>query len=375
MSISKIRLAAGFISVIILGACGAPASGGSAASTARASATASASPSTSAVPDAPASAVVVKDFLVYGGANYGVSIVDLKGRTLASATAAKRPRAGQTMVQISSISTSKTRLYYLDGASDVRFLAPDGSRGLATRISLEVNRAVAFAVSPDDQRIAVAVLDFNRYPVGTRLYVEDVNGGGNHVELFSSATTMEWPVGWHAGKLVVAMGVNVQPQNSGEFFMWGHGYHVIDATSGQRIVSVCDGIDSYFPPVPAGTLCTNAPVDETATWEGKETPVKQVGTCVVNGPLSPDGTRVGARISSNGNCGVSAVSLVNLSGGIEATPATGSPQGWLDGTHLVVGSADGGQPEAAGTIYDTQARTTRPIQAAGFFGAALPGGL
>src|SRR5205807_6911088 len=37
-----------------------------------------------------------------------------------------------------------------------------------------------------------------------RLYVQDLHGGANHVEIFSSQHAWVWPVGWHAGKLVLA---------------------------------------------------------------------------------------------------------------------------------------------------------------------------
>lgn len=177
-------------------------------------------------------------------------------------------------------------------------------------------------------------------------------------------------------KLVMATGLNAPPQNAGEFFAWGNGDHVVDASSGQRVATVCDGIDSYYPPVAAGTLCMNGSVSKVGTWEGHATSIKSTASCgPINGALSPDGARVGARISPSGSCGVSSVSLVSLSGGISATPAVGTPQGWIDGTHLVVGPADGGQPEASGTIYDTHAGSITPIKAAGVFGGALPGGL
>ena len=186
---------------------------------------------------------------------------------------------------------------------------------------------------------------FTRYPVGSRLYVEDLNGGANHVELFSSSTTEEWPAGWHQGKLIVALGVNAQSENPGEYFVWGHGYHIVDSSTGRRIAAVCDGIDSFYPPVPAGTLCTNGDMSETATWDGQQTPLRPTGNCVnVNGPLSPDGTRVAARISVNGNCGVNSVSLVNLKGGVDATPGDRRAPG-LGGRH-----PRGGKERLAGLL-------------------------
>jgi hypothetical protein len=199
--------------VVLLAACsqsaGVGSPNGSTASAARphASPTPAASTGRSG-----AYAVMVKDFLVEGGPNYTVSIVATDGRVIAGSTVPKRTNG----VQIGNLSTSRTTLYYLDGDSDIRFLRPDGEKGIATHITLAAKQVAAFAVSPDDRQIAVSVLDYTRYPVSTRLYVEDLIGGGNHVELFSSPTVLEWPAGWHNGSLVMAVGLNAHPQNAYE---------------------------------------------------------------------------------------------------------------------------------------------------------------
>src|ERR1700738_106123 len=147
-------------------------------------------------------AVMVLDFL--GGASlYTVSIADANGQLAAVSGVPRR----SVRSQIGSVSTSKTTLYYLDGDSTIRFLRPKPlAKGIATQVNLGTNQVAAFAVSPDDLRIAVSVLDYTRWPVSTRLYVEDLNGGANHVELFSSSTVLEWPAGWHNGALVMAIG-------------------------------------------------------------------------------------------------------------------------------------------------------------------------
>jgi hypothetical protein len=156
-----------------------------------------ASPSPTPIPTRNgAYAVVVKNFLVETGSTYTLSIVAPDGHVAASTTARKRT---VPYVQVGNLSTSATTVYYLDGDADVRFLRPDRSTGLATHITLGSKQAAAFAVSPDNLRIAVSVLDYTRYPVSTRLYVEDLHGGTNHVQLFYSSNVMEWPIGWHAG--------------------------------------------------------------------------------------------------------------------------------------------------------------------------------
>src|SRR2546423_352887 len=101
--------------LVTLAGCAGP---GQAASYSRASAP----PAAGASPTEPIArvsgplAVMEKDFLVDGGPNYTVSLVGLDGRTVASATAAKRLRAGMPPVQVGNLSVSATRLYYLDGA-------------------------------------------------------------------------------------------------------------------------------------------------------------------------------------------------------------------------------------------------------------------
>jgi hypothetical protein len=104
-------------------------------------------------------------------------------------------------------------VYYLDGDSTLKYLASPGETGMVRDLGVGPNQEAVFAVSPDDRRIAVVILDHLQYPVTTRLYVEDLATGSSHLELFSG-TVLEWPVAWYQGKLVVAVGINAQPQSS-----------------------------------------------------------------------------------------------------------------------------------------------------------------
>jgi len=329
-------------------------------------------------------AVLVKNFLVEVGSTYTLSIVATDGHVAASTTARKRT---VPIVQIGNVSTSATTVYYLDGDSDVRYLRPDGSSGLATHIALTAKHVTAFAVSPDDRRIAVSVLDFTRYPVGTRLYVEDLNGGGNHIELFSSPSVMEYPVGWHAGHLVMALGLNVAPQNYFDGFAQAHGYHVADAQSGAQLLSLCAGVDAYRPESRAGAECLRSPNAYVASWDGgtraipiARKPDATSGVCSLVGPLSPTGVIATDIVSSSqGGCGGGpGIFLVTALGGIGTQPVTtnAAPVGWIDVTNLIVdASLYTGSPTPALSIVDTLTGTSVPIQATGFFAAPLPGGL
>lgn len=325
---------------------------------------------------------MVKDFFVQGGATYTVSLVATDGHVVAASTANKR----SVRSQIGSLSTSKTTLYYLDGDADIRFLRPDGSKGIATHVALGPKQVAAFAVSPDDRRIAVSILDFTRYPVGTRLYVEDLADGANHVALFSSPMVMEWPAGWHNGALVIAIGANAKPQNGGEWFQRGRGYLVADAQTGDTIQSLCLGADSYIPESPAGTVCHQYPNASVVSWDGATRQVTKAGLCLKSGPLSAAGVMASRYITTpDGGCTSDSSSYLISADGKEDHSrllAPGfQPEGWMDSAHLVVvaDSPRYASPDfvAGHAVVDIATGVTSTIQppGVGFFAAALPGGL
>jgi hypothetical protein len=308
--------------------------------------------------------VVVKDFIIDGGATYSISLVGVDGRVAASASGRKRGKPAGILVQMPNMSASNSRLYYLDGDSSVMFLRPDGSTGAATTISVDSNSAAVFAVSPDDSRIAVAVITYP-YPAKTRLYVEDLTGGGHHIDLFSSGSVLEWPVGWHQGHLVIAVGINAAPQNAWDGFVYAFsGYHVADASTGTRVATICDGYDASNPPVPAGTVCSNSSSSIVSDWSGATRPAPADVGCA-GGALSPDGSMIA---DCQGNPRV--VTFVVGDGTRIATQYSGTPLGWIDSTHVVL-KADNSDL----SIVDARAFTTTPVQAQGFFGGTIPGAL
>jgi hypothetical protein len=379
------------VTMVVVAACGsttpvASHSTPSASLPTSPSASASTSPTTSPAPLTASYAVVVKDFLIEGGAKYTLSIVGLDGHAVA--TVSPRKRSVQ-LVQIGNVSESASSVYYLDGDSDVHFLRPDATKGLATTIPLTGKQAAAFAVSPDDQRIAVSILDFKSYPVSTRLYVEDLHGGGNHVELFSSATVMEWPVGWHAGHVVIAVGINHPPQNAGDWFeLPGAGYHVADAQSGNRLQALCTGAQSLYFESKAGAVCENNVTfaAQVASWDGAVRAIPSApkpdpgsGHCALTGPLSPSGV-IATNITSisQGGCTGGSVRLLDSSGhlGTTAMATNVIPVGWIDPGHLVLDAA--AYQLAASpvlSIIDVQTLKAAKVQAAGFLAGVLPGGL
>lgn len=366
------RWAAPLLIFLVVGCGPGPASGTHPSPTASQMATASPSPSptSGATPSATPKPValplgiVVKDFIIDGGTTYTINLVGVDGRVAATATGRKRSKPAGTFVQMSSISASSTRLYYLDGDSSVMYLRPDGTSGAATTISVDTNSAAAFAVSPDDSRIAVAVITYP-YPARTRIYVEDLAGGGHHVDLFSSGTVLEWPVGWHQGHLVIAVGANSAPQNSFDGFIYASsGYHVADASTGTRLATICDGYLASVPPVPAGTVCANYPQFVVSDWSGTTRPAPADQGCN-GGALSTDGSMIA---DCQGSPAV--VTLVVLDGTQIATQYSGTPVGWIDNMHLVLSASNSDL-----SIVDARAFTKTPIQAQGFFAGTIPGAL
>jgi hypothetical protein len=351
------RRAATWLAFVLTGCSGG--GGGTPASTT--------SPTASPVtPTALPLGIVVKDFLVEGGPTYTVSLVGLDGRVAATATGAKRSRPAGILVQMPNVSASDSRLYYLDGDTRVMFLRPDGTTGAATNLPVDSNSAAVLAVSPDDMRIAVAIITFP-FPARTRIYVENLSGGGNHIELFSSDTVIEWPVGWHQGHLVIAVGINVHPQNAYEGFAYGYnGYHVADATTGTRISTVCDGYTAVEPPVPAGTVCVKNTSYQASDWTGATRSIPADAGCG-GGALSPDGALIA---DCQGN--PRTATLVSRDGSMRPTTYAGDPQGWIDVNHVVIRSA---AVDSSLGILDTRSLGVTPSQAQGFFAGAIPGGL
>jgi hypothetical protein len=359
------------LAVLVLAGCGATTSAQSSPSTAPSSAA-----SVTPTPATPRSAIIVHNFLTDPGSTYSIALVGQDGRTAATVTAAKR--TARSWFQVSSLSASSTRLYYLDGNADIRSLRPDGSGGLVTHLNVPAGAAAAFAVSPDDSRVAVSIMDINQYPATTRIYVEDLSGGGHHVDLLQPTTALEWPIGWHNGRVVVAFGLNVHPQNYFDGFLWGHGYQVLDASSGQILADVCKGLDAYFPPVAGGATCGGQPAGMVGAWNGTATPEPVVRGCALDGALSPDGSTIASRITPiNGGCGGGAsVNLVARDGHSTPTHASGLAVGWLDAGHFIVRSDQ--QIRSGGSelsLYDIATATSTPIDAPGFFAGSLPGSL
>ncbi len=137
----------------------------------------------------------------------------------------------------------------------MKFLKPDGTTGQATRVPGGRRSLAAFSVSPDDRRIAVSVLDYSISPLPTlRLYAEDLARGTNHVELPVTASKSAWPVGWHGGKLVLAVGSDQAPIFSPNPYNALEGYRLVDPSTGTQLAAI-EPACAHGPLVAAGTAC------------------------------------------------------------------------------------------------------------------------
>ena len=152
------------------------------------------------------------------------------------------------------VSISSTRVYYLDGETQIRSLSADGAKQDVMNVDAPANSQVVFSVSPDDSRIAIAAITLATTNTAASfhdvMYVEDTGTAAHRVDIYSSTTRAEWPVAWRGGKLVIGVG----PSDIGSYdhHYGAIGYHVVDPSTGLRSAALdcADGLLS-----PAGTAC------------------------------------------------------------------------------------------------------------------------
>jgi hypothetical protein len=265
---------------------------------------------------------------------YSVLIVGVDGKVAAEAQAAMPAVYRYTHFPPAPPVASLTgsRVYFADGGS-IKYLKPDGSTGVAMPYPGGTQTAAGFAVSPDDRRVAVALLRFQSPDSSTAsldLYVQDL-GGGNRVELFSSNTVAEWPIGWVNRSLIIAVGPAVAANASTNPYNAFQGYHIADASTGNRLVTMSNEC-LYGPLQPTGTACTSSGQVEAQAFDGSVRPFYPA-----NGPqpalaLSPSGLVIVGRPGADG-----APIVVYNAPTVDARPLsfTGIPMGWIDEWHAV----------------------------------------
>jgi hypothetical protein len=355
------------VALLAAAACGPfGASGGGHATAGTVTATPAASP-TAAVPSGPAALLVQ----LASPSTYAVSLVFEDGRVVGPVAARLRTAtpalAGGAPAGMPVVSASDTRLYYLDGDSDVRFLERDGRSGSATRLPGGPRVQAGFAISPDDRRIAVTAVDLSTVPHTMRLYVEDMNGGGNHVDLPQVQGTTVWPVGWHGGQLVVAVGSPPTQSTAANPYGTFAGYQLVDGATGGRLGGLA--CNPAGPLTPAGSACLvgGAPL-AVLDLAGRSRALAGAPASIVSAAEAPDGRRV-AFCCDGGQLRLWDLRDDSVTG---LGPADSPAYGWIDATHLLISDAPAQHPR----VMDVATGASLPVAAGlGRVVGRLPGGL
>jgi len=359
---------------LLVSGCGGPGSYPGASPSAKAAssprATASSAPTPGATPSS-SPAPLTGGFAVLStplsSDTYTVSIVAANGKVVGSAqpsspTAVTCGDAAAAVLPL-PISTSDDRAYYMDAQGVVRFMTVQGETGRATTVPVGGGRRSMFAVSPDDQRIAVVVSDFTASGVSIRLYVEDLNGATNHVEIFNSTGAFGlWPVGWHGTDNLVVAKVPSCAQGGGPFCCGPLELHVVDPATALRRYTI-GGPDCVIAGAasPAGVACEVTAGYTTLRkldWTGSV-----LGTFTINGAapayISPDGQVVA----------LVAGSTTKFQGATKTLSMQAC--GWIDSTHVISGGDVKQQPR----IGNVTTGAVVAVAVQGTCAGRLPGGL
>jgi len=264
------------------------------------------------------------------------------------------------------VAESNARAYFMDAQGAIHFLAPDGSTGKVTSVpSPTTSRRSTFAVSPDDQRIAVVVADYTTTGASTRLYVENLNGGGNHLNVFSETGARSlWAVGWHGSNNLVVAVVPSCTQGGGPFCCGMQELHVVDPNTASRrfTIGAWARCPIAGPLSPAGVVCESSPSFTSGSYLNWTSGT--VKTLALNGPsaafVSPGGGMVALATPTGTEFTIGAATIPDM----DACT-------WIDETHLMSGGDAQHQPRVA----DVTTGAIVPVAAAGDCGGRLPGGL
>lgn len=307
----------------------------------------SVTPSSSWIPPSVSPTPVANRWAVLYGADtsdtYNLGLLALDGRLVANLTPKQQFHAtgklvmGQNVpVALLPYSASDDRLYYLDGVV-LKYVTPSGG-GSTIRTLDAGSREYAFAVAPDDSRIAIAEFDYSSDPPAFHLWIEDL-GGGNRIDLTLGSIAYAWPFGWYSGHLIV---VETKPyqvvSTEGPWFLpYAMTAHLIDPGTGTEAASLCSW------PVATHALC----VDRSGgtfqglfveSWDGHRVQEPQVGPndCYPTGILSPDGVSIASMDFGGAGCVASSSIVISDAFGRRTKLATaGYPEAYFDETHLI----------------------------------------
>ncbi|MEO8744716.1 MAG: hypothetical protein ABI334_02855 [Candidatus Dormiibacterota bacterium] len=281
------------------------------------------------------------------------------------------------------VSASNDEVYFRDGDTKIRMLVPPGGAADVTTVPGGPNTISFFSVSPDDKSIAVLVEDVSgATAISLSLYVEDLHGGGHHTVIYTSTTpkgkngTTLWPMGWHAGALVLAVVPACTFQPAG---ITPTEWHVASTANGTRLATIkANACTLSFWPSPAGVGCVGGGGATTLyDWTGK--------VLSATGPPTPSDAYQQSAVSPAGNSAFwasgaavgtapPATQILQLGPGPYASVQGHAACIWIDEDHLLAPDAVIQFPaETPGNLQVTAAVTA--LTASGVCAGRFPGGL
>lgn len=257
------------------------------------------------------------------------------------------------------VSATNGHVYVREGSA-IRMIVPPSTKVDVTTVPDSSTQVSMFSVSPDDKKIAVVVLDTSSSThIGTRLYVEDLVGGGHHADIYANSAsragtpTTLWPMGWHQSNLVLA----VVPACGNGIQEW----HVSSSVTATRVATIkSSNCQLSAWPSPAGVACEQPSGPTTLyDWGGKVLGVTGPGTDleVPNTGVSPAGQSI--YFSGAGH-----TRLFQLGPGPYATDPQHEACGWIDEDHLLsTGAVIAFAAETPGNVQVSAIATPLPQNA------------
>jgi hypothetical protein len=288
---------------------------------------------------------------------YGLYVVTANGKVVRSVTAGIQSIGWH----LPRFSVAGRSVYFLDGDTDLKVLRGDGSVADVGRLPGGPADRVVFAVSPDETQIAYSVIHYSSGDTTTtslRVGPLSTLGGG---EIFSGPP-IEFPIGWLAGRLVIAITPNGSIQNNGEVNPYfASAYHIVDPITANRVFSTPATCTPQGPVNGGGTICQQVSGTVSAfAWNGTNRVLGPIGYAppVV---LNPDGQSAAATVVTS-----AIPNQIALVSGGQVTPsaAAGTPAGWFDAIHLLFITGPCCQGTASAAVLDVRSNTVTPVDSA-----------
>jgi hypothetical protein len=281
------------------------------------------------------------------------------------------------------VSASNDEVYFRDGDNKIRQVVPPGSAVDVTTVPGGPNIISFFSVSPDDQQIAVLVEDVSGgTAISERLYVEDLHGGGHHVDIYTTLVpkdkrgTTLWPMGWHAGAIVLALFPACTFEPAG---LTPSEWHVATSTNATRLATMrANNCTLSYWPSATGVGCIDAQgVTTLYDWAGKVlsgTGPGSTGSGYSMTSVSPKGNSILFATGAGPGAPAAATGIVQLGPGPYSTVPGHAACTWIDEDHLLAPDAVIQFPaETPGNVQVTT--TVMPLTASGVCAGRFPGSL